>query len=77
MSEVGQVIINYHKKKKLLHIKADSWKLGEEKLLIEVLKQTAKYFESPQFRKTIINAIHKRIALGKLGRGDKPPHHYK
>lgn len=77
MSKVGQVVISYLKDKKLLHIKADGWKLGEEKLLIAVLEQSANYFKSPQFRKTIINAIHKRIELGKRGKGDKPPFHYK
>jgi len=77
MSKLGQIVISYFKDKKRLHIKADGWKLGEEKILIAVLEKSADYFKSPQFRNTIIKAIQKQIDLGKKGKGDKPPFHYK
>lgn len=77
MSKVGQIVISYFKDKRLLHIKANGWKLGEEKLLIATLEQSAKYFESQKFRNTIIKSIHKQVKLGRAGKGDKPPFHYK
>ncbi len=61
MQKVGQIIINYFKDKQLLNIKADGWKLGEEKLLIAVLEQTAKYFESNRFRNAILKAVFNKV----------------
>lgn len=76
MTKVRQIAINYFKDSGDVQIKANGWKLGEEKLLIGILGEAAKYFNSPRFRKTIIDAIHKQIDLGKRGRGDRPPFHY-